>query len=135
MTQPAFDAYVCEGDTIAFEKRGYALTARVEHDPDSHIDDDDMHNPDQAVTGCNDEQHKELLAARQAWLDDAWFYCGVVVEARLHGVLLGESSLWGIEANYMEEGNKYLTELALGDLADEAVAVAGTTVKKLCGGV
>lgn len=120
-----FDKYVCDGDTIKAEASGYEFTARIQRDEDYRIDDDDCHNPDQSVTGCNDEQFKKLLEARTAWFNDEWFYCGVVVSVSYRGTLLNKNtaSLWGIEANHPEGDNSYLLEVA-NDLLQEAIPAA-----------
>lgn len=120
-----FDRYVCEGDTIETEKDGYTITARIVHDPDHGIDDDDVHNPDQSVTGCDDAQQEALMSARQAWLGDEWFYCGIVLSVSRNGHLIDEhaASLWGIEANYPGSDNSYLTEVA-NELLAEALEYA-----------
>ena len=116
-----FDRYVCTGDTITATVNGFDVTARIVHDPDYRIDDDDCHNEDQTVTGCDDEQFAKLLKARKAWFDDEWFYCGVVLSVERGGVTLDEhaASLWGIEVNYPDGDNSYLREVA-NELADEA---------------
>lgn len=94
-------------------------TARIEHDADYHIDSDDCHNPDQSVTGCNDEQQADLLAAREAWFRDEWFYCTIVLESDLYG---WEDFLPGIECNYpgpWADRNAHLTTVA-NELLEEA---------------
>ena len=117
-----FDSYACEGDTITGTLAGYDLTARIVRDDDHKIDDDDCHNPDQRVTGCDDEQQAKLLEARRAWFDDEWFYCGIVISVSRNGVLIDNhaASLWGIECNYPGGGNAYLLDIA-NELAGEAV--------------
>lgn len=116
-----FDNYVCEGDTISCNFNNWEFTARIVRDDDSHIDDDDFHNPDQSVTGCDDEQQERLLANRQAWFDDEWFYCGVVIDVKYNGVKILDyaASLFSIEANYPEGDNSYLSEVA-NELIEEA---------------
>jgi hypothetical protein len=59
----------------------------------------------------------------KAWCDDEWWYCGIVVTVTLDGVELGEASVWGIEANYPDSKNEYLSEVA-NDLLHEAIAEA-----------
>lgn len=109
-----FDKYVCENDQISTECEGFEIVATVCHDPDYHIDDDDCHNPDQSVTGCNDEQFKNLMEAREEWFDNEWFYCGIVLSAYKNGILIDDhiASLWGIECNYPGSDNSYLLEVA-----------------------
>ena len=120
-----FDSYACPGETITGTLAGYDLTARIERDDDYKIDDDDCHNPDQSVTGCDNDQQEKLLAARRAWFDDEWIYCGIVVSVSRNGVLIDNhaASLWGIECNYPGGGNAYLLDIA-NELADEAVEQA-----------
>jgi hypothetical protein len=117
-----FDSYVCVGDTISTEVEGFKVIARIEHDPDSHIDDADCHNVDQSVTGCDDIQQEKLLEARKAWFNGEWFYCGVVLSVSYKGYCLAyyAASLWAIEANYPGSDNSYLTDVA-NELLQEAV--------------
>jgi hypothetical protein len=119
-TKP-FDNYVVEGDTISCELDNWTFTARIVRDDDSHIDDDDCHNPDQSVTGCNDEQQKELLKTRQAWFDDEWFYCSVVIDVAYNGIDILDYAvcLSSIEVNYPEDDNSHLMEVA-NELVEEA---------------
>lgn len=128
----SFDKFACIGDTISADVDGFEVTARIEFDDTSHIDDADCHNPDPSVTGCNARQQKALLAARQAWFNDEWFYCGIVLSVSKNGVTLDEyaASLWGIECNYPKGNNKYLTTVA-NELLPEAIDAARATLKKL----
>ena len=108
-----FDSYVCEGDSITCEQGYFKFVARIVRDEDANIDDDDCHNVDQSVTGCDDKQQEQLLKCRQAWFDNQWSYCGVVVTAFYNHIKLVEiGSLWGIEANYPDGDNSYLLEVA-----------------------
>lgn len=108
-----FEKYVCNGDSITLKSNGITFEARIEHDSDSNIDDDDIHNIDQLVTGCNEEQQERLLAAREAWSKNEWFYCGIVLTATIDGIELNSTeSLWAIEANYPNSENNYLNEVA-----------------------
>jgi len=138
-----FDAYACEGDFIETEHNGYNVRARIVRDFDSHIDDDDVHNPDCSVTGIEEdsERHNRLLRARKAWLDDEWFYCGIVLSVSYNGIELDDhaASLWVIECNYTEseEGrnpNCYLLEAAnelLPEALEQAEKARASMLKKL----
>jgi hypothetical protein len=120
-----FDSYVLYGEYLEVEIEGFTVRARIEFDEDHHINDDDTHNPDREVTGCNDEQHARMMAARQAWFDNKWFYCGIVLSVSIKGIMLDNyaASLWGIEANYpIPNSNTYLTQVA-NELLPEAVQV------------
>lgn len=130
-TKP-FGAYVCEGDSIRCEANGFTVTARIVRDPDSRIDDDDSHNPDQSVTGCDDEQQKTLLANRKAWENDEWFYCGVVLSVERNGITLDKraASLWAIEANYPGSDNAYLLDVA-NELLPEALERAEEALEEM----
>ena len=120
-----FDSYACPCDTITGTLAGYDLTARIERDRVATIDDFDCHNPDQRVTGCTDDQQARLIAARRAWFNDQWFYCGIVISVSRNGVLIDKraASLWGFECNYPDGDNAYLLDIA-NELAGEAVARA-----------
>jgi hypothetical protein len=111
--QEKFDDYVCDGDTLTLHVTdNIRLTATVIRDDDYRIDDDDGHNPDPEVTGCNAEQQKTLLINRKAWFHDKWWYGGVIVELYIHDRVVPVDSLWGIEVNYPGSDNSYLTEVA-----------------------
>ena len=105
-------AYV--GDTVEFSKGNYRIVAKVENDGDYNIDDDDSHNPDQSVTGCDDEEQIKLLAAREAWNRDEWGYCGIVLSLWLGKIEVNDhiASLWGIELGYPGSDNAYLNEVS-----------------------
>ena len=129
----AFDGYVCHGDTLRTEIDGIYFTARIEHDPFAGIDDDDIHNPDQNVTGCNDQQQAQLMAARSAYNRDEWFFCGIVLSAqhRATGATWDSiESLWRIEANYPGGYNTYLTEVA-NELLASAVEEVQDKIREL----
>jgi hypothetical protein len=127
-----FDRFVCFGDSIECHYNGFRIHARIEHDSDHGIDDDDCHNPDQSVTGCNDEQFAQLLEAREAYARNEWHYCGVVLSVTREGVMLAEhaASLWGIECNYPDSDNHYLTVVAH-ELAPEALEEARAALERL----
>ena len=130
--EKGFDSYVCEGDTIATKIDGITYEARIVRDEESNIDDDDSHNIDQSVTGCTDEQQAKLLAARAAWFNDKWFYCGIVISAKKVGIVIGKhlESLWGIDANYPGSDNSYLLEVA-NELLPEAIKEATNRVANM----
>jgi hypothetical protein len=110
-----FPELVYDGCKIICTVDGFTYQARLAHDVCCFLDDDDSHNPDQSVTGCDDEQQKRLLAARDAFTRGEWFYCGIIVSARHNatgGLWDHLASLWGIEANYPGTDNSYLTEVA-----------------------
>ncbi len=118
--EQSFKKFVCAGDTLSFKSNGVLYRAEIVFDDFHNIDDDDSHNVDQTVTGCDDDQQKLLLDARKAWFNDEWFYCGVRVSAISDGYTLQSDSLWGIEANYPGGDNSYLTEVA-NDLLGEVM--------------
>ena len=113
-----FDSFICVGDSIDIDVGNVTYRATVHHDEDNGIDDDDSHNVDQKVTGCNDEQQKELIAAREAWFNNEWFFCGIVLDKITTCPECNQEStenlgsLWAIEANYPDSNNKYLRDIA-----------------------
>ena len=122
-----FGKYVCVGDSIECEVDGYTVMAHLEHDPYCDIDDDDHHNPDQSVTGCDDTEQEKLLAARHAWERGEWFYGGIVLSVSRNGIMINRhaAALWGIECNYPDSDNSYLWDVA-NELLPEALERAGT---------
>ena len=136
MFTQSFDSYVCGGDAITCDVDGFTITARVERDVDYRIDDDDCHNTDQSVTGCDDEQFARLLECRKAWFNDEWFYCGIVLTVSRNGIEIDDhaASLWGIEANYPDSDNSYLRDVAnelLSEALDAARVTLADTLEKL----
>lgn len=109
-----FDSFVIEGETITCIVDDVTYTATIVHDSDSSIDDDDMHNTDQSVTGTDDIKHATLMDNRIAYLNNEWWYGGVVISAeRRDGWKHDDiASVWGIECNYPSEQNEHLTEIA-----------------------
>ena len=132
MFKQNFDSYACIGDFISCKVDGIEYRARIEHDIDYGIDDDDGHNPDQSVTGCDDKQQERLLNARQAWFNDEWFYCGVVISAHKAGVEIEQyaASLWGIDCNYPDSNNSYLKDVA-NELLPDAIDSANSILELL----
>lgn len=106
MTIPKFDRYVCEGDSVTWSVDGFDITARIEYDCDTRITDFD----------CYDQ------AAIDAWKNDEWFFCGIVLSVSRNGVELSDHAacLWGIDCNYPDSDNSYLSEVC-SDLESEAL--------------
>jgi hypothetical protein len=69
----------------------------------------------------------------KAWCNDDWYWVGVRLSVKRNDVTLCKhaASLWGIEANYPDSDNAYLTEVA-NELLDEALDVARKQLAKLC---
>ena len=109
-----FDDFAISGESITCVLAGVTYTATIEHDGDSGIDDDDCHNPDQSVTGCDNEQHARLLECREAWFNDQWWFGYVTLSAETADGWSKDNlgSLSGIEVNYPDGNNNYLKEVA-----------------------
>jgi hypothetical protein len=149
-TFPAFDKYACAGDTRTIEAEGFTVTARIEYDDCTDAPDERQDgfwpskNPKDAgyVLPHNyDEQMKRAEETLQAWRNDEWFYCGVVLtvtkDINIPGRTQSEvvisknaASLWGIECNYPGSDNSYLAEVA-NELLPEALDFAREAIKQL----
>ena len=134
-----FDSFVCLGDSITCEVEGYTVTARITHDetPDAPDERQDgfwpsLYPDDAGFIGAGNgwrdrftkaQTHAERVMA--AWKNDEWFYCGVILSVAVDGLVIDKhaASLWGIEANYPDSDNAYLTEIA-NDLLPEALEAA-----------
>lgn len=128
-----FDRYVCIGDRLETSIGDIDFQAVILRDEDAHINDDDSH-ASADVTGADPETDKKIQAAKQAWYNNEWWYCGIVVTASKAGVELTSKSLWSIEANYPESDNNYLTEVAnelLNEAIEPAKAALAELIKKL----
>lgn len=146
MFEKNFDDYVCEGDTIETWEGEFYIVAKI-------IRDDCCDAPDQRQDGFwpsldpkdagwigdkpraeFDRQHKRATEIMDAWKNDEWFYCGVVLSVSKNEVMLDDhaASLWGIECNYPKNPdekrpdmpgsfpNYYLREVA-NELLPEAI--------------
>jgi hypothetical protein len=138
-----FSAQASPGDTIEAEHNGWALIARLEHDPEMASPDQNQDGfwPDRAdYKGDLDGYYRDTGKAHealQAWKNNEWFYVGVVVDAGRHDEdgtwqLIDSASSWGIDCNHPLGDNSYLLEVA-NDLAHEAMANAMKRVIKMGG--
>jgi len=134
----AFDSFVCLGDSITCQVGDYCVTARISHDdtpdrPDQRQDgfwpsidrkDDGFIGEGKTIEDFAEAQTK-AQAIMDAWKNDEWYYCGVILSVKIEDVDLTDhaASLWGIEANYPDSENAYLTEVA-NELLDEALLAA-----------
>ena len=106
---PQFASYAYIGDFIEWDKNGYTIRAVLHDDSVTRPTDFDCYSP---------------VKIKQ-WQNDAWAFCGVVLEVSLNGISLGEhcASLWGVDMNYNKRSNKYLSMVAL-ELEAEALEYA-----------
>jgi hypothetical protein len=154
-----FQPYVCPGDTLTCEAGPFTVSAQIvpelggsENAPGERFPDRRPDGPDQRQDGFwpslvadapgfigPGNGFRQRFAEAQAraeaimdgWRRGDWFYCGIVLSVSLDGVELAPhgASLWGIEANYPDTDNSYLTEVA-GELLDEALAAARETLAR-----
>ncbi|PKP79658.1 MAG: hypothetical protein CVT79_18620 [Alphaproteobacteria bacterium HGW-Alphaproteobacteria-18] len=133
-----FASFVCPGDVITCQTEGFTVSARI-------IPDDCPDAPDQRQDGFWPSLYKdapgfigpgnnfrarfskaqaEAEAIMAGWRKGEWFYCGIVLSVSLDGVELAPhaASLFGLEANYPETDNSYLTEVAANLLPDALAA-------------
>ena len=134
-----FENFVCLGDSVSCEVGAYSVTARICHDdtpdrPDQRQDGfwPSLYKDDAGFIGAGngfrdrfDKAQAKAQAIMDAWKNDEWFYCGVVLSVKIQDVELTDhgASLWGIEANYPDSDNLYLTEVA-NELLGEAINAA-----------
>jgi hypothetical protein len=113
---PQFDSYACPGDSITWTAQGFDLTATLEQDTDTKPTDYESYDE----------------ADIQRWKKDEWFYAGVVLSVSLNGVELSDhaASLWGVDCNFNDTSNAYLSELAQ-ELEAEALDTARTEAARI----
>jgi hypothetical protein len=104
---PKFSKYASPGDSVTWVRGIYDMRAVLHDDPDTKPTDFECYSDDQIA----------------AWAQDEWFYVGVVVTASLAGTELGSASVWGVDCNFPDSNNDYLSEVAA-ELQDEAIAEA-----------
>lgn len=141
-----FQSFVCEGDNLTCEVAGFEIVARIVRDdcPDAPDERQDgfwpslyKDAPGFIGPGNNFRQRFANAQARaqavmEAWRQDKWFYCGIVLSVSFEGVVLDDhaASLWGIEANYPDSDNVYLTDVA-NELLPEALDVGRAVLARL----
>lgn len=115
-TFPQFPDCACVGDSIQWTKDGFDFVARIAQDYDTEPMDFD----------CYDIKDIER------WNRDEWFYCGVVLSVSLKGIELDHhaASLWGVECNFSDTANAYLSEVAQ-ELEAEALTVARSELERI----
>jgi len=134
-----FQSYVCLGDSISCEVGAYTVTARIAHDdtpdrPDQRQDGfwPSLYKDDAGFIGAGngwrdrfDKAQAKAQAIMDAWKKDEWFYCGIILSVKIEDVELTDhaASLWGIEANFPDSENEYLSEVP-NELLDEALIAA-----------
>lgn len=113
---PQFPAYACQGDRIEWTAEGFDIVARLEYDTDSNPEDVECYSPEDV----------------QRWKNDDWFYVGVVLSVSRNGVELSDhaASLWGVDCNFSDTSNAYLSEVAQ-ELEAEAIANARREVVRI----
>ena len=113
---PQFAKYACVGDSITWQLEGFDIVARLEYDTDTKPTDSDCYAPEDV----------------QRWRDDKWFYVGVVLSVSRNGVELSDhaASLWGIDCNFSDTSNAYLSEVAQ-EMEDEAIEYAKKRVLEI----
>lgn len=113
---PHFDKYICVGDYITWQKDGFTFTATIHDDLDTTPDGADCYS------------EKKI----QAWKNQDWFFCGIVISVEKEGVKLSDNAanLWGLECNYNKKGNAYLRTVCM-HLQDGALSEAKSQVQKI----
>lgn len=141
-----FHSFVCEGDSLTCEAAGFEIIARIVRDDCSDAPDErqdgfwpSLYKDAPGFIGAGNN-HRERFAQAQAraeavmeaWRKGEWFYCGIVLSVAFEGVELERhaASLWGIEANYPDSDNAYLTDVA-NELLPEALDAGRTVLARL----
>lgn len=142
-----FQTFVCEGDRIDTEVDGFLITAQIVRDdcgdaPDQRQDGfwPSLYKDAPGFIGSGNNWRERFDAAQaraedvmRAWREDEWFYCGIVLSISFEGVVLDDhaASLWGVEANYPDSDNRYLTETAE-ELLPDALTTGRASVARIC---
>ena len=115
-TFPHFDNYACDGDRIEWTREGFDFVARLQYDTDTKPTDSECYEPEDV----------------QRWRNDEWFYVGVVLSVSRNGVELSDhaASLWGVDCNFSDTSNAYLSEVAQ-ELETEALETARAEVARI----
>ena len=116
-----FNDYVIIGDYVEYipennNPRGFIIRTTIKEDYDTTPKEFD----------CYDQSDID------AWRNDNWFFCGVVLSVWKNGVCLSDNaaSLWGVECNFPNASNDYLLEV-IKELENEALKEAENILQKL----
>ena len=97
---PTFARYACAGDSVEWQKAGLILNARLEYDG--------LTTPSDFWTPDSDEIEGKRLC--DTWLNDEWYYIGLVISVSAivgdgNKVCLDQyaASIWGIEYHHSAE--------------------------------
>jgi hypothetical protein len=114
-TYPQFDKYACDGDSIEWTREGFDFVARLQYDTNTRPSDSECYAIEDVTR----------------WECADWFYVGVVLSVSRDGVELSDhaASLWGIECNFSDTSNAYLSEIAQ-ELEAEALDTARAELEK-----
>ncbi len=133
-----FRDYVCVGDSISCTIGDYTITARLEGDengerPDERQDgfwpsfdrNEDGFIGDGKIIADFAAEQENSKSIMETWERDEWFYCGVILSVKIEDIELTRhaTSLWGLEANFLDTKNENLTQTA-NELLPEALEVA-----------
>lgn len=115
-----FSDYVIIGDSVEYtpenNPRGFVIRATVAEDCNSSPYDSE----------CYTEEQVSL------WRRESWFFCGIVLSVYKAGVCLSANaaSLWGIECNFPNASNSYLSDIVK-ELENEALREGESILQKL----
>lgn len=127
-----FDSYVCIGDCIETVVGPYRVTARVVFD--DHSSPDEYDAPGCCFDTSDPDHGEENESIIEAWRNDEWFYCGIVLSVVLddndHEVTDHGAALWGIECNFPGGDNSYLQDVA-NELLSEAIESADSMIEEI----
>lgn len=127
-----FDNYVCINDSIDCVVGPLRVTARVVFDDQSTPMEYDA--PGCCFDTSDSEYGEENQKTIDAWCNDEWFYCGIVLSVVLndsdHELTDHAAALWGIECNYGDNGNAYLMDVA-NELLGEAIDNAKEEIERI----
>ena len=112
---PKFDNFVCFGDSVEWQYKGFDLKATIEHDPDINTDDFDCYSKSDIDRYRNDE----------------WHFGYLKVSASLGEKEFSAEYLGGIEVNFTDN-NDYLSDCIKDyGLDDEVIEGAINSLKEL----
>ena len=110
-----FNRYARPGDQIVTTNGPFEIVAHIVYDEFVTPNDCDCYDAHQIA----------------AWHNDAWFFCGIVLDVLLDGIPVAPhaAAIWGVEAN-LSKDNQHLTDTA-NELLPEALNEAKRTAQKL----
>lgn len=144
-----FEKHASIGDTIQAEAEGFTIIATIKEDsimsPETYDEgfwpSTDPKSPGYCLPEIYEEQMVKAKKIKEAWRNDEWFYCGLVLSVfkkfkipfypEQTIVFAHAASVWGLECNHPYGDNTVDLTQAAENLVEEALNYAKEAIRQL----